>query len=115
MKTIRYRDSLHIPPPKIGADKLAESFHLSFELPVVTVRPLQYIWSAPISASCDSDNYFPVSQPKDGSLGEHFTHATRDLNFVANTVDGFVRAGSADAAIGKTINISSAEEVGIGD
>ena len=40
---------------------------------------------------------------------------TRDLNFVANTVDGFVLAASTPAAIGRTINLGSGREISIGD
>ena len=38
---------------------------------------------------------------------------TRDLNYVSNTVDGFIMAASAEAAVGKTINIGSGREISI--
>ena len=40
---------------------------------------------------------------------------TRDLNYVSNTVDGFVRAAEVEAAIGKTFNLGSGREIRIGD
>jgi dTDP-glucose 4,6-dehydratase len=43
------------------------------------------------------------------------TSPTRDLNFVANTVDGFVLAASTPAASGRTINLGSGREISIGD
>ena len=39
---------------------------------------------------------------------------TRDLNFVSNTVDGFLLAASCPAAIGLTLNLGSGREIGIG-
>jgi NAD dependent epimerase/dehydratase len=98
---------------KIGADKLAESFHLSFNLPVVTVRPFNTFGPRQsaraviptIISQC-------LTQPRVrlGSL-----HPTRDLNYVGNTVDGFVLAASTDAAIGKTINLGSGRKISIGN
>jgi NAD dependent epimerase/dehydratase len=97
---------------KIGADKLAESFHLSFDLPVVTVRPFNTFGPRQsaraviptIIAQCLTQSKIHL-----GNL-----HPTRDLNYVANTVDGFVRAASVDAAIGKTINLGSSRKISVG-
>ena len=80
---------------KIGADKLAESFHLSFELPLVTVRPFNTFGPRQsaraviptIITQCLTKNVIQL-----GSL-----HPTRDLNYVGNTVEGFVRAAVAEA------------------
>src|SRR2546423_12247012 len=70
---------------KIGADKLAESFYLSFGLPVVTVRPFN-TFGPRQSARAVIPTI--ISQLLDGAgvvkLGS--LHPTRDLNFVSNTV-----------------------------
>jgi len=42
-------------------------------------------------------------------------HPTRDLNYVANTVDGFVSAASVPEAVGQTVNIGYGQEISIGD
>jgi dTDP-glucose 4,6-dehydratase len=42
-------------------------------------------------------------------------HPTRDLNYVANTVEGFIRAAIVPEALGQTINIGSGREISIGD
>ncbi|MGD0088593.1 MAG: SDR family NAD(P)-dependent oxidoreductase [Planctomycetota bacterium] len=97
---------------KIGADKIAESFHLSFGVPVVTVRPFNTFGPRQsaraiiptIITQCLTGDIVRL-----GSL-----HPTRDLNFVANTVDGFLKAAEAAEAIGHTINLGSGREVGIG-
>ncbi len=99
---------------KIGADKLAEAFHLSFDAPVVTVRPFntfgprqsaRAVIPAIITQCLTSDNV------KLGNLTP-----TRDLNYVSNTVDGFLLAASAPkSAIGQTVNIGTGREISIGN
>src|SRR5207302_6579600 len=41
-------------------------------------------------------------------------HPTRDLNFVADTVEGFLAAARPEA-LGRTINLGSGREISIGD
>jgi dTDP-glucose 4,6-dehydratase len=98
---------------KIGADKLAQSFHLSFGLPVVTVRPfntygprqsLRAIIPTIIMQALGSETV------RLGNLGP-----TRDLNFVGDTVEGFIRAAATPAAIGGTFNLGTGQEISIGD
>jgi len=98
---------------KIGADKMAEAFHLSFGLPVVTVRPFN-TFGPRQSARAVIPTI--ISQALDGGvvrLGS--LHPTRDLNFVSNTVDGFLRAALEPAAVGRTVNLGSGREISIGD
>jgi dTDP-glucose 4,6-dehydratase len=98
---------------KIGADKLADAFHLSFGLPVVTVRPFNTFGPRQsaraviptIIAQCLTGNVVHL-----GNLAP-----TRDLNYVANTVDGFILAAAMPEAIGRTINLGSGREISIGD
>ena len=98
---------------KIGADKLAESFHLSFDLPVVTVRPFN-TFGPRQSARAVIPTI--VTQCLTGDvvrLGN--LSPTRDLNYVTDLVDGFIRAARADDGVGQTINIGSGTEISIGD
>jgi len=98
---------------KIGADKIAEAFHLSFKTPVVTIRPFNTFGPRQsaraviptIISQCLAGDVVRL-----GSLSP-----TRDLNYVANTVDGFVRAALAPGSIGQTINLGSGREISIGD
>jgi NAD dependent epimerase/dehydratase len=98
---------------KIGADKLAEAFHLSFGTPVVTVRPFNTYGPRQsaraviptIITQCLAGNAIRL-----GSL-----HPTRDLNFVEDTVDAFVRCGTVPDAVGRTINVGSGLEISVGD
>jgi len=98
---------------KIGADKLVEAFHLSYQLPVVTVRPFN-TFGPRQSARAVIPSI--ISQCLIGDtirLGS--LHPTRDMNFVENTVEGFLLAASSPNAIGKTINLGSGREISIGD
>jgi dTDP-glucose 4,6-dehydratase len=98
---------------KIGADKMAEAFHLSFGLPVVTVRPFN-TFGPRQSARAVIPTI--ITQALNGGvvrLGS--LHPTRDLNYVSNTVDGFLRAALEPAAIGRTVNLGSGREISIGD
>jgi NAD dependent epimerase/dehydratase len=98
---------------KIGADKLAESFHLSFGLSVVTVRPFNTFGprqSARAIVPTFITQCLEGDRVRVGNL-----EPTRDLNFVANTVDGFLAAASSPAAIGQTVNLGSGREIRIGD
>ena len=98
---------------KIGADKMAEAFNLSFEVPVVTVRPFNTYGPRQslraiiptIITQCLSRDVVKL-----GSL-----HPTRDLNYVADTVAGFMSAAAAREAVGQTVNIGSGREISIGE
>jgi len=98
---------------KIGADKIAESFYLSFGLPVVTVRPFN-TFGPRQSARAVIPTI--ITQALNGSeirLGN--LEPTRDLNFVADTVEGFIKAAETPKAIGETINLGTGREISIGD
>ena len=98
---------------KIGADKLAESFFLSYATPVVTVRPFNTFGprqSARAVIPTIITQYLAGTTVQLGNLSP-----TRDLNYVGNTVDGFLHAAACDQAIGQTINIGSGREIRIGD
>jgi NAD dependent epimerase/dehydratase len=98
---------------KIGADKIAESFHLSFGLPVVTVRPFNTFGprqSARAVVPAIISQCLVRDVVRLGSL-----RPTRDLNYVANTVDGFLAAAVAPDAVGRAINLGSGREITIGN
>jgi dTDP-glucose 4,6-dehydratase len=98
---------------KIGADKVAQSFHLSFGLPVVTVRPFN-TYGPRQSARAVIPTI--ITQALNGSeirLGN--LEPTRDLNFVADTVSGFIKAAETPKAIGETINLGTGREISIRD
>jgi len=98
---------------KIGADMIAESYWRSFELPVAIVRPFN-TYGPRQSARAVIPTI--ISQAQAGTalrLGS--LTPTRDLNFVSDTVEGFVRASRAEQAVGQVINLGSGHEISIGD
>lgn len=98
---------------KIGADKMVEAFHCSFNVPVVTVRPFNTFGprqSARAVIPTIITQCLTGSEVRLGSLSP-----TRDLNYVTNTVDGFVRAALAPEAIGTCLNLGSGREISVGD
>lgn len=98
---------------KIGADKLAESYFLSFNLPVCIVRPfntfgprqsLRAVIPAIISQALNSEEI------KLGSLSP-----VRDMVFVKDTVKGFLLAGVTEKSIGEVINLGTGNGISIGE
>ena len=52
---------------------------------------------------------------REGTVRLGNLHPTRDMNYVSNTVDGFVRAASCSGALGCTINLGSGREISMED
>src|SRR5208337_278712 len=98
---------------KIGADKLAESYYLSFGVPVATIRPFN-TYGPRQSARAVIPTI--ISQALSGDvirLGS--LTPVRDLNYVSDTVEGFIKAAESPRAIGEVINIGSGKSVSIGE
>jgi dTDP-glucose 4,6-dehydratase len=98
---------------KIGADKMAESYHLSFGLPVVTVRPFNTFGPRQSMRAVIPTIITQLLAGKPLRLGA--VTPTRDMNFVSNTVSGFIAAATASGAPGGTFNLGSGREISIGD
>ena len=97
---------------KIGADKIAESFYLSFNLPVVIVRPFNTFGPRQSARAVIPTIITQALRESAISLGN--IEPTRDLNYVADTVEGFIKAAEAPNAIGEVINLGTGHEVSIG-
>ncbi len=98
---------------KIGADKLAESYFRSFGTPVVTIRPFN-TYGPRQSARAFLPTVLTQALSRDvirvGSLDP-----VRDMNYVTDTVDGFVRAATAPELDGLTLNLGSGRGVTMGE
>ena len=98
---------------KIGADKIVESYFRSFDIPVATVRPFN-TYGPRQSARAVIPTIISQALTKDKiSLGSLFP--TRDLSYVEDIVDGFIKAAQSDKSIGEVINLGSGFEISIGD
>ncbi|MCZ7438587.1 SDR family NAD(P)-dependent oxidoreductase [Micromonospora sp. WMMC241] len=101
---------------KIGADKLAESYHLSFGLPVVTLRPFNTYGPRQSTRAVIPTIISQLAQDgatvRLGALG-----TTRDLLYVADTVAAFQAVGTApaDAVVGGVFQAATGRETSIGD
>jgi len=94
---------------KIAADKLAESFHLSFNLPVVTARPFNTYGprqtARAVIPTIASQLLSGAESLKLGALTP-----TRDFNYVLDTANGIMALALCPGAEGKTINIGTGQE-----
>ena len=99
---------------KIGADQLALSFHSSFGLPITILRPFNTYGPRQSARAVIPTIITQILRgKKEISLGS--THPTRDLNYVEDTVDGFIKALVAPKIEGEVINIGSGFEISIGN
>jgi dTDP-glucose 4,6-dehydratase len=99
---------------KIGADQLALSFERSFGTPVTIVRPFN-TYGPRQSARAVIPTIIAQIAAGQRAVKLGSVHPTRDFNFVADTVDGFIAALESKAGIGEVINIGSGFEISIGD
>lgn len=99
---------------KIGADRLAESFYRSFDLPVTIVRPFN-TFGPRQSARAVIPTIITqlLSGKKEIKLGS--LAPTRDFNYVKDTARGFEAVLRSDKTIGQEINIATCREVSIGE
>ena len=101
---------------KIGADKLAESYHLSFDLPVATLRPFNTFGPRQSARAVIPTIITQLAAGRtDLRLGS--LTPTRDFTFVTDTAAAFVAVGTAPAAsvVGRTLNAGTGREISIGD
>ena len=99
---------------KIGADRLAESFYRSFNMPITIVRPFN-TYGPRQSARAVIPTIITqlLSGKEEIELGS--LTPTRDFNFVKDTANGFIEIAKSDKTIGEEINIATQEEISIGE
>lgn len=98
---------------KIGADRLAESFYRSFNLPVTIVRPFNTYGprqsARAVIPTIITQLLAGKEEIKLGALTP-----TRDFNYVKDTANGFIEIYRSDRTIGEEINIATQKEISIG-
>jgi UDP-glucose 4-epimerase len=99
---------------KIAADKMCEAYHCSFDVPVVTLRPFN-TYGPRQSARAVLPTMLEqlIRGKKTITLGA--LAPKRDLTFVSDTVDGFLRAGLAQGVNGDTIQLGTGRSVSIAE
>lgn len=99
---------------KIGADRMAEAFYRSYNIPVSIVRPFNTFGprqsSRAVIPTIITQLLTGKQEIKLGSL-----HPTRDMLYVKDTVNGFIKIAESDQTIGHEINIATQAEISIGD
>jgi len=99
---------------KIGADKIAESYFCSFNLPVATIRPFN-TYGPRQSARAVIPTIISqiLSGQKIIKLGS--LSPARDFNYVKDTVEGFVKIALSEQSVGEVINIGFGAGITIGE
>lgn len=99
---------------KIGADRLAESFYRSFNMPITIVRPFNTYGPRQSARAVIPTIITQLLSGKEeiklGSLSP-----TRDFNYVKDTVNGFIEIAKSEKTIGEEINIATEFEISIGE
>lgn len=99
---------------KIGADRLAEAFYRSFNMPISIVRPFNTYGprqsARAVIPTIITQLLAGKEKVKLGSLTP-----TRDFNYVKDTVNGFIEIFKSANTIGEEINIATQTEISIGE
>lgn len=99
---------------KIAADKIAESYFCSYNLPIVTARPFN-TYGPRQSARAIIPTIISqiLSGQKKIYLGD--LTPTRDFNYVKDTARGFIEISKSDEVIGEVLNIGTGQEISMHD
>jgi len=99
---------------KIGADQIAMSFFKSFDTPISIIRPFNTYGprqsARAIIPTIITQILAGKRRIKLGAL-----HPTRDFNYVADTVRGFLAMARSPRAVGEIVNVGSNFEISVGD
>jgi NAD dependent epimerase/dehydratase len=97
----------------VAADKLMDSFHRSFELPVTVLRPFNTY--GPRQSARAVIPTIITQALAGGTLRLGSLYPRRDLTYVTDTVAGFLSAADADATVGRTFQLGTGHDVSIGE
>ncbi|WP_050479720.1 NAD-dependent 4,6-dehydratase LegB [Herbaspirillum rhizosphaerae] len=99
---------------KIGADQIAMSFYNAFDTPVSVIRPFN-TYGPRQSARAIIPTVITQIASGQRRIKLGALHPTRDFNFVADTVQGFIAVAESQKSVGEVINVGSNFEISIGD
>jgi NAD dependent epimerase/dehydratase len=98
---------------KIAADKLAESFYRSFELPVATLRPFNTFGPRQSARAVIPTIISQALTGETIKLG--LLTPVRDFTFVEDTVSAFIRVAESPQSIGEVFNTGTGRGVTMGE
>jgi NAD dependent epimerase/dehydratase len=98
---------------KIGADKIVESYHRAFNLPVATLRPFNTYGPRQTARAVIPTIISQALTRPEIRLGD--LRPVRDLNYVKDTAAAFMALAGSDAAIGKVVNAGAGKGIAIGE
>ena len=99
---------------KIGADSISDSFFRSFNLPVTIVRPFNTYGPRQSARAVIPTIITQLLNDADEiKLGD--ITPTRDLLYVKDTINGFLKIAQCEKLIGQEVNIATQSEISIGD
>ncbi len=111
------RHPLHVQSPyaasKVGADKLAESFHLTYGLPVVIARPFNTF--GPRQSPRAVIGTVVAQALAGGELSLGALTPRRDFVYVRDTVDALIRLAGTEGAAGETFNVATGVDWSVQD
>ena len=98
---------------KIGADKLAESYHRTFDLPVATIRPFNTYGPRQSARAVVPTIITQALSGLDVRLGS--VVPVRDLTYVKNLTQAFITVAKNDDAVGRVTNAGTGQAISIGE
>ncbi|MEU2432995.1 SDR family NAD(P)-dependent oxidoreductase [Streptomyces sp. NPDC007861] len=101
---------------KAGADRLADSYHASFDTPVVTLRPFNTYGPRQSMRAVIPTVIGQVASGA-GTIALGDLRPTRDFTFVEDTARAFLAVGTApaEAVVGRTFNAGTGGEISVGE
>ena len=99
---------------KIGADKVAESYYRSFGLPVATIRPFN-TFGPRQSARAIVPTIITQIITKEDEIQLGLLTPVRDISYVDDIVEGFIKVAQSERSVGEVINVGSGTGISVGD
>ena len=98
---------------KISADKIAESFYKTYNMPVAVIRPFNTYGPRQSARAIIPTIIIQALKKKEIKIGS--LSPRRDLNYVSDTVNGFIKIAESEKSIGQVINIGTGKDISIGE
>ncbi|MFA6434764.1 MAG: GDP-mannose 4,6-dehydratase [Elusimicrobiales bacterium] len=98
---------------KIAADKVAEAFCKTYGMPVATIRPFNTYGPRQSDRAIIPTIIIQALKKKEIKLGS--CAPRRDLTYVSDTVEGFIKIAQSPRSTGQVINIGTGKDISIGE